>query len=138
MNTFELRVVATNRTFFKGKCKQVIVTAEDGLIGIMGHYEDAVIALVEGELRIQLEDDSWVEAVTGVGHVNVAYNRVSILVDFAESPEEIDEVRAQEALVRAQEALRQKQSIQEYHMSQANMARAMARLTVKKHYVVDK
>lgn len=50
----------------------------------------------------------------------------------------IDEHRAKEALERAQEAIRQKQSIQEYHMSQANMARAMARLAVKKHYIKDK
>ena len=85
-----------------------------------------------------MEDGSWIEAVTGIGHVQVAYNRVTILVDFAERPEEIDEHRAKEALERAQEAMRQKQSIQEYHMSQANMARAMARLAVKKHYIKDK
>ena len=66
------------------------------------------------------------------------YKRVTILVDFAEKPEEIDERRAKEALERAQEAMRQKQSIQEYHMSQANMARAMARLAAKKHYTKDK
>ena len=63
---------------------------------------------------------------------------LTILVDFAEKPEEIDERRANEALERAQEAMRQKQSIQEYHMSQANMARAMPRLAVKKHYTKDK
>ena len=56
------------------------------------------------------------------------------LVDFAEKPEEIDERRAREALERAQEAMRQKQSIQEYHMSQANIARAMARLAAKRQY----
>ena len=64
----------------------------------------------------------------------MAYNRVTIIVDSVERPEEIDARRAQEALERAQEAMRQKQSIQEYHMSQANIARAMARLAVKKHY----
>ena len=66
--------------------------------------------------------------------MQIAYNRVSVIVDFAEKPEEIDERRAQAALERAEEAMRQKQSIQEYHMSQANMARAMARLAAKKQY----
>ena len=138
MSTFELKVIAINKIFYSGKCQQVIVNGEDGSIGIMAHYEDSVLALVEGPMRIQTEDGSWIEAVTGVGHVQVAYNRVTIIVDFAERPEEIDEHRAQEALVRAQEAMRQKQSIQEYHMSQANMARAMARLAVKKHYTKDR
>ena len=134
MNTFELKVIAVNRIFFSGKCRQVIVSAADGSIGIMAHHENSVIALKEGSIRIQKEDGEWVEAVTGIGHVQVAYNRVSVLVDFAEKPEEIDERRAQEALERAQEAMRQKQSTQEYHMSQANIARAMARLAAKRQY----
>lgn len=134
MNTFELKVIAINGIFFSGKCRQVIVSAVDGSIGIMAHHENSVLALVEGPIRIQKEDGEWIEAVTGIGHVQVAYNRVSVLVDFAEKPEEIDERRAQEALERAQEAMRQKQSIQEYHMSQANIARAMARLAAKRQY----
>ena len=138
MNTFELKVIAIDKTFFTGKCQQVIVSATDGSIGIMAHHENTVMALVEGPMRIQLEDGTWLEAVTGIGHAQIAYNRVTILVDFAEKPEEIDERRAKEALERAQEAMRQKQSIQEYHMSQANMARAMARLAAKKHYNKDK
>lgn len=137
MNTFELKVVAINRIFFNGKCKQVIVSAADGSIGIMAHHEKSVLALVEGTMRIQTENDEWIEAVTGVGHAQIAYNRMSIIVDFAEKPEEIDERRAQEALERAQEAMRQKQSIQEYHMSQANIARAMARLAMKKRNMRD-
>ena len=138
MNTFELKVIAIDKTFFTGKCQQVIVSATDGSIGIMAHHENTVMALVEGPMRIQLEDGTWLEAVTGIGHAQIAYNRVTILVDFAEKPEEIDERRAKEALERAQEAMRQKQSIQEYHMSQANMARSMARLAAKKHYTKDK
>ena len=41
--------------------------------------------------------------------------------------------RAKEALERAQERLRQKQSIQEYHMNQLALSRAMARLRVTSH-----
>ena len=134
MNTFELKVITIDKIFFSGKCRQVIVSAADGSIGIMAHHENSVLALVEGPLRIQKEDGEWIEAVTGIGHVQVAYNRVSVLVDFAEKPEEIDERRAREALERAQEAMRQKQSVQEYHMSQANIARAMARLAAKSQY----
>ena len=86
------------------------------------------MALVEGPMRIQLEDGTWLEAVTGVGHAQIAYNRVTILVDFAEKPEEIDVRRAEEAKQRAEERLRQKQSIHEYYHSRAALARAMARL----------
>ena len=43
--------------------------------------------------------------------------------------------RAKEALERAQERLRQKQSIQEYHMTQAAMARALTRLKETEKFV---
>ena len=45
-------------------------------------------------------------------------------------------IRAEAALERAQEQLRQKQSIQEYHVSQASMARAMLRLKEAGKYEV--
>ena len=41
--------------------------------------------------------------------------------------------RAQEAKERAEEQMRQKQSIQEYHMNQLALSRAMARLRVTSH-----
>ena len=47
-----------------------------------------------------------------------------------QSPEEIDIRRAQEAKDRAEEQLRQKQSIMEYHRNQLALARAMTRLKV--------
>ena len=51
---------------------------------------------------------------------------------FAEHPEGIDRRRAEAARQRAEERLRQKQSIQEYYLSQASLARAMTRLKTSK------
>lgn len=61
--------------------------------------------------------------------------RVTVLADTVERPEEVDANRAKEALERAQERLRQKQSIQEYHMTQAAMARALTRLKETEKFV---
>lgn len=129
-----MQVIATNRTFFSGMCKQIIVSSTDGLLGILANHEAAVVALVEGGMRIQTETGEWITAVTGIGHVQIDANKVIVLVDFAETPEEVDERRAQESLEKAQEDLRQDQSLLEFHMSQAKLARAMARLAVKRKY----
>ena len=72
----------------------------------------------------------WHDAVVGNGFAQVINNRVTLLVDFAERPEDIDILRAREAKERAEEQLRQKQSIQEYYHTQASLARAMTRLRV--------
>ena len=54
-------------------------------------------------------------------------NRAKLFCLTVERPEEIDIRRAEEARDRAEEQLRQKQSIQEYHVSQASLARAVYR-----------
>ncbi|MBQ3904616.1 MAG: ATP synthase F1 subunit epsilon, partial [Eubacterium sp.] len=49
-------------------------------------------------------------------------------------PEEIDAERAEEAKQRAEEELRQKHSLLEYHESQMNLGRAMERLKIKNRH----
>ena len=101
----------------------------DGQKEILAHHEDMVIAVDEGEMRFQPEgSEDWEYAVVGMGFVEIVHNRVTLLVETAERPEEIDVARAQEAKERAEEQLRQKQSIHEYYHSRASLARAMARL----------
>jgi F-type H+-transporting ATPase subunit epsilon len=129
MNTFYLKVMASNKVFYSGKCATLIVPALDGELAIQAHHQNMIVATSVGEIRFtDGESDKWHEAVVGIGLVYVANNRVTMLVDTAERPEDIDEVRARDALERAKEQLRQKQSIQEYHISQASLARAMYRL----------
>lgn len=128
-NTFSLKIIASDKVFYSGKCSAIIVTAMDGEVEIMAHHEDVVLAVVEGEIRFRENDESeWIKVISGIGFTHVANNRVVVLVDTAERPEDIDAVRAQQAMERAQEQLRQEQSIQEYKVSRASLARAMVRL----------
>ena len=57
-----------------------------------------------------------------------------VLVDSAERPEEIDENRAKRAADEAKEALLQKRSIQENRIAQAQLARAVSRLRIKRDF----
>ena len=54
---------------------------------------------------------------------------------MAHHESEIDRIRAQEALERAKERLRQKQSISEYYSTRAAMARALVRLKETEKFV---
>ncbi len=134
---YSLKIVASDHVFYDGRTSCTIIPAIDGEQAIMAHHQEMIIATKEGSMRFKKEDDTWQVAVVGAGIVQTANNRVIILVDSAERPEDIDEKRAQEALDRAQEQLRQKQSIQEYYMSQASLARALSRLKEKqKHHIM--
>ena len=128
MKTFNLKVLASDRVFFDGRCKMAILPAIDGEMGILADHEDVVVALKMGEMRIQKSDETWETALIGKGVMQDINNRMVILTEFAEHPDEIDKKRALEAKNRAEEQLRQKQSIQEYHHSKAALSRALARL----------
>ena len=128
MNTFYLKVIACDRVFFEGKCAQVVLPLFDGQKAIQAHHENMVFAVEVGELVIQKEDGTTITGVTGTGFAQSIKNRATVIVDTCEYPEEIDIRRAKEAKERAEEQLRQKQSIEEYHVSKASLARAMARL----------
>ena len=137
MNTFSLEIIASDKVFYDGRCGIVIVPALDGEKAIMAHHENMVIATKVGEVRFKAdENEEWRRAVVGTGFVHIANNRVTMLVDTAERPEDIDAVRARQAYERAQEQLRQKQSIQEYYVSKASLARAMVRLKESGKYEV--
>lgn len=130
VSSFFLRILAADHVFFKDRAVNVILPAVDGQLSIMAHHADMMAAVQIGELRFQTEDGVWHDAVVGNGFAQVINNRVTLLVDFAERPEDIDILRAREAKERAEEQLRQKQSIQEYYHTQASLARAMTRLRV--------
>ena len=66
--------------------------------------------------------------VVSDGFAEIMPDYCILLVSSAERPDEIDRARAERAKERAEERLRQKQSIREYHLSKAALARAMARL----------
>ena len=132
-NTFYLKIISANRVFYSGRCRSLIVPEYDGQKEILAHHEDMVIAIDDGEMRFQPEgSENWEYAVVGMGFVEIVNNRVTMLVQTAEKPEDIDARLAQEQMEYAEEKLRQKQSIQEYYRTQASLSRAMNRLKVSK------
>ena len=131
MKTFWLKVIASDRVAYNGRCQKVIVPAADGgQMGILADHENMVIAIEVGEAKMQLEDGTWETLAVGTGFLEVVNNRVTMLVQTAEKPEEIDARRAEERREVMEEKLRQKQSIQEYYHTKASLARAMNRLKV--------
>ena len=127
--TFYLEIIASDRIFFKGDCEHLVITAIDGLLGILAGHEPLVTSLPTGELKYMV-DGIWKYAAISEGFIEVMPDRAVILADSCELPEEIDIKRAEEARERAEEMLRQKQSIREYYETQAALNRAINRLKI--------
>ena len=127
--TFYLKVVASDRQFYEGPCEMITFIGVDGSYGILPHHECMVTPLEAGELTLKINGVKK-DAAVGEGFVEILPNQVTVLTDFCEWADEIDVRRAEEAKQRAEERVRQKQSIIEYHSSKAALSRAMARLKV--------
>ena len=135
MNTFTLKIVACDRVFYDGACEILIFPVEDGEMAIMAHHEQMTTTIEIGELRFRTPDGETHVAIVSDGFLKVAHNHVDVLVFSAERPEEIDAFRARAAAERAKDQLQQSQSIMEYHISRAALARAMARLQGKEKHM---
>ena len=131
-STFGLEIYASNKLFFSGRARSLTVPVEDGEKAFLAQHANLIAAIVPGEMRYEDDEGNKVAVAVSSGFVEMINNRGKIFCLTVERPEEIDVRRAQEAKERAEEQLRQKQSIQEYRMSQLALARAMTRLRVTK------
>jgi len=129
--TFDLKIVSSDRDFFEGKTEMIILPAIDGSHGVMAEHESMVTAIQAGEVRFR-SNGEWKTAALGDGFAEIMPDYVVVVVDTAEWPEEIDVNRAEEARERAEERLRTKQALLEYHHTKAALSRAMTRLKVTK------
>ncbi len=132
--TFQLQIISCDRQFYDGPCEALVFDGLDGEYGVLPGHEPMVTCLTAGELRYKV-DGEWHYAAISNGFIAVNPIKTTIMADTAESPEEIDVRRANEARLRAEELLRQKQSIQEYYHVQAALNRAMNRLRVTKRHM---
>ena len=136
MNTFNLKIIACDRVFYDGEATILVFPAEDGEMAIQAHHEQMVTANEIGIMRFKTPDEEEHIVVVSDGMLTVKDNNVVVVVYSAERPEEIDEFRAEAAAERAREQLSHKQSMVEYELSRAALARAMARITGKDRFLI--
>lgn len=135
MKTFKLKIIASNKIFFDGEAQSLVVPHVDkGLMGFLPNHENCIFPVETGEMKIVDANGETINAFVGNGFLEFLDNTANLVCISAELPDEIDERRAMEAKLRAEEELRQKRSLVEYHHTQANLARAMERLKVKSRY----
>ena len=131
--TFELSIMTPERQFFSGQVEALTVTGIDGQMTVLAGHAPMVVSLDIGEISIK-QDGTWRQAVNTEGFMEVLGDSVVMFVQACEWPEDIDVRRAEEAKHRAEERIRQRQSILESQTSKIALARAMARLRATHRY----
>ena len=131
--TFDLSIMTPERQFFSGQVEALTITGIDGQMTVLAGHAPMVVSLAVGEISIK-QDGVWREAVNSEGFMEVLQDSVVVFVQACEWPEDIDMRRAEEAKHRAEERIRQRQSIWENKSSKIALARARVRLRAGRKY----
>ena len=135
MNTFNVHLLSANRTFYEGECESLVVPAVDGQYGVLAGHSNTITAIVPGKLTFRAPGEDEQEAAVSAGIMKIEDGEVLVLADSILRPEEIDEERAEREAAEAKEAMTQKLSIQEYYSAQAQLARAVSKLKIRRSYL---
>jgi F-type H+-transporting ATPase subunit epsilon len=132
-NTLQVDIVTPDRSLFSGTVDMIILPGTLGQMGILPGHAPLLTTLDIGEIILHKGNDSQFIAVGG-GVAEVRPAKVTILADTAETPEDIDAARAEEALQRAQQLLATNPPPQERPLLEAALRRSSLRLKlVRRH-----
>ena len=106
-NKFELKIITPDRVFYEGEASMVEFNTTEGEIGIYKAHVPTTVIIAPGILTIT-EEDGLKEAALHAGFAEILQEKVTIMAEVVEWPEEIDLSRAEEARQRAEERLASK------------------------------
>lgn len=130
-NLFTLRIVTPERVFYEGEVSMVEFNTTEGEIGIYKKHVPMTVIVSPGIVTITEADGTKVAALHA-GFAEILQDKVVILAEIIEWPEEIDVERAKAAKSRAEERLRSKTPETDILRAETALQRALARIHVMK------
>lgn len=129
MSTFLLEIVTPERKVYEQEVSMIIAHGVEGELGILPNHIPLVTPLKIAPLEAKKGSGKEIIAVSG-GFMEVRKNKVVILAESAELPEEIDVERARAAQDRAQKRLQTKRDDIDFRRAEMALQRAMTRIRV--------
>ena len=132
MATLHLEIITPDAKVYEGDADFVELPGAEGIMGVFPMHEALITELQAGELKITKQGKIEVLAI-GEGFAEITATSIGILTDGAVNEKDIDEAKAEEAVKRAEELLKNS-SLQgdELEATQASLARSLVQLRVKR------
>ena len=125
--TFNLQIISPTRIFFDGEVDMVEMKTTEGEIGVLAGHIPLTAILEPGVLRIK-QDESTKEAALHDGFVEIRKDRVTVLAESCEWPDEIDVERASEAKERAERRIKSGKSEVDMLRAELALKKALTRI----------
>jgi F-type H+-transporting ATPase subunit epsilon len=131
MATLRLEIVTPEATAYSEDVEMVTLPGSEGELGVYPNHVPLLTTLNPGELRV-LKGGRESFLAIGEGFVEITASSVSVLTDMALEATVIDESAAEEAVARAQKAMKEDLGSEEVAAVQASLQKALAQLHVKR------
>lgn len=130
-NLFDLEIVCPDRIFYQGQASMIELNTTEGEVGIYKGHEPMTLIIAPGVCSIS-EGENKKEAAVHGGIIEILSDKITILAEVAEWPEEIDVERATEAKERAEKRLSELEKGTDVARARTALSRSFARLYIAK------
>lgn len=130
---FKLQIIAPDRIFLDDEAEMIELTTTEGEIGVLKDHIPLTAIVAPGVLRIK-KDGEEREAALHDGFLEINGDKVTILAESCEWPEEIDVNRAREARIRAERRLAAKNGEVNEARAELALRRSLIRLGLVEKY----
>lgn len=130
-NLFDLQIICPDRIFYEGKASMLELNTTEGEVGIYKNHVPMTMIIAPGVATIT-EADGIKNAAIHAGFIEILQDKITVLAEIAEWPEEIDFERAKKAKERAENLLQIRSSETDIARAETALSRAIARIYVKK------
>ena len=130
-NIFKVEIITPDRVFFTGEADFLEFTAETGDLGVYKNHIPMTTVLAPGLVTIHSGDEEKVAAVHA-GFAEIIGDKVTLLAELAEWPDEIDEQRAIAAKERAEQRLASHTEDIDVKRAEFALKKALIRIDAKK------
>lgn len=129
---FQVEIITPDRIFHKGDATMIEFNTAAGEIGVYKKHIPTTTVLAPGVVRIKMDGEEDVMAAVHSGFAEILPDKVTLLAEIAEWPDEIDKNRAEAAKARAEERLANK--TEEFDVKRAEFAlrKALVRINIAK------
>ena len=135
MSTIHVDVVSAEESIFSGEATLVSLPGEVGELGILPRHTPLITRIKPGAVRIQRADNNEEEFVFVAGGIlEVQPDCVTVLSDTAVRGKDLDEEKANEAKLAAEEAVKSAKSDIDLARAQSELAIMAAQLSALRKY----
>lgn len=128
-NTFQLEIVTPSRLLMMDAAEEAQIPGASGYLGILPGHAPLITEVAVGVITYKSNGTSHTLSVAW-GFAEVLPDKVTILAEAAERPQEIDVARAEKAKARAEDRLKSNSPDVDYGRADDALRRAETRLNV--------